>query len=66
MSKRGGVDEHEAFGPAPGQGTCWTLTTKNGRAMSSWGNTAFQACANVGLNLGQVSSIKPMKPFEGL
>lgn len=59
MSKRRGVDEQDAFGPAPGKGTLWTLTTKNGETKQSWGSTAFQACANVGLNLGQVAWIKP-------
>lgn len=60
MKKRSGADEGEAFGPAPGSGTLWTLTTKNGHTMQSWGSTAFQACANVGLSLGQVSWIKPI------
>ena len=60
-SKRGGVDESVAKGPAPGAGTLWFLTTKCGTVMSSWGATAFIACANVGLNLGQVAQIKPMK-----
>lgn len=57
--KRRGVSEEEAFGPGPGAGTIWTLTTKNGQTMQSWGATAYEACANVGLNLGQVAHICP-------
>jgi len=57
VSKRRGVDEQEAFGPAPGQGTVWTITTKNGEIKQSWGATAFLACAHIGLNLGQVAKI---------
>jgi hypothetical protein len=60
-SKRGGVDESVAKGPAPGLGTLWLLTTKCCETKSSWGASAFLACANVGLNLGQVAHIKPMK-----
>ncbi len=59
MRKREGVDESQAFGPAPGSGTVWALTTKNGESKQSWGKTAFEACANVGLNLGQVARIEP-------
>jgi hypothetical protein len=58
VRKRSGVDESEAFGPAPGKGTVWTITTKSGETRQSWGATAFAACANVGLNLGQVAWIK--------
>lgn len=60
MKKRSGVDEGEAFGPAPGSGTLWALTTKNGVTLTSWGSTAFQAAANVGLNLGQLSKVQVM------
>jgi hypothetical protein len=60
-SKRGGVDESVAKGPAPGFGTLWLMTTKCGETKSSWGATAYMACANVGLSLGQIAHIKPMK-----
>lgn len=59
MKTREGVDENKAFGPAPGKDTVWTLSTKRGEIMSSWGESAFAACANVGLSLGQVDWIKP-------
>jgi hypothetical protein len=57
VSSRRGVDEQYAFGPAPGQGTIWTIVTKNGETKQSWGDTAFTACAHIGLNLGQVAKI---------
>lgn len=57
MKTRSGVDEANAYGPAPGKGTVWTLTTKNGQTLQSWGETAFLACSNVGLTLGQIASI---------
>jgi hypothetical protein len=57
VSSRRGVDEAVAFGPAPGKGTIWVIVTKNGETKQSWGDTAFKACANLGMNLGQVAKI---------
>lgn len=57
MKKREGSPESQSFGPAPGSGTLWVITTKNGQVMQSWGSTAFKACAHCGLNLGQVAHI---------
>jgi hypothetical protein len=57
VKKREGVAEVKAFGPAPGTGTLWLVTTKSGETKQSWGSSAFMACANVGLNLGQVAHI---------
>lgn len=57
MKTRSGVDDAVAFGPPPGGDTIWTLTTKNGQTLQSWGETAYKACSNVGLTLGQIASI---------
>jgi hypothetical protein len=59
---RGAVDDNEAIGPAPGVGTIWAYTLKTNvpgapRDLFSRGATAFEACANAGINLGMVESI---------
>ena len=47
----------KSFGPAPGEAV-WTITTKNGQTLQSYGTTAYQACARVGRNLGEVADIR--------
>lgn len=53
MSKPSG----QSFGPAPGE-AIWTITTKNGQTLQSYGTTAFLACQRVGRNLGEVADIR--------
>lgn len=59
MKTLAGIEESKAFGPALPDGTIWTITTKQGEARQAIGRTAFEACAFLGLSLGQVAHIQP-------
>lgn len=57
MKGREGIPEKHAFGPAPGPGTVWVVTTKQGETKQATGETAFKAAAFLGMSLGQVAHI---------
>lgn len=71
MKTRSGVPESRAFGPAMSSETKWLVTPrdaplewllKNEGAyqLESDGPTAFEACARLGMSLGEVVDIRPV------
>jgi hypothetical protein len=65
MKTRSGVPESRAFGPAMSSETQWeimvpcVLDPRHSRLLS-YGPTAFAACANIGISLGEVVDIRPV------
>lgn len=61
MTTRKAAPDSESIGPKPGEGTRWIIHTKAGVFHETSGASAFEACAGIGMNLGMVESIEPVR-----
>jgi len=73
MKSRSGVPEAKAFGPRLSKQATWRIWPRNvsgaqleaagpeGHYVLGVGSSAFEACASVGMTLGQVVHIQPLE-----